>query len=335
VFGDPTMRDLSVPGRVVDPEIDAIMRRPDPGAAFATTINYSPLMVGVDFISTDNIGLESIIAEHVAFVESTPLQFNVGTGIAATMQWLAPDGVTVKAEIRYDNVAFGGGSAYGWSLNAVDRAAVIASPTVAPVGYPLAEMFLAAPAGSTGTASLAAAGSAGTASAQIALAANASYGDIDLGCFSGSYYARLFMRGAATQVNFFQVADTSSRFRFTTYADVPENSIDFIHGNLMFNDTTNWTLAGPGAAFNYFGIRAVAAAAEVGTAFAQGHHWRHVRADASGFTFVTPPSVTFSNILTTNANTIQMRALSPYGGQFSANAIATGVIECIQYVTVN
>lgn len=319
------------PGERVDPEADTILRMPDPGAAFPEFIYYSPQSVGVDFISTDNMALQSIIAEHVAFVESTPITFNVGSTVNATMEWRDGSGA-LKAEVRYDDTVFGVGF-FGWTLVAVDRVGLLATGDVATPAAPHGELQLVRGATSAYGAMTASAGIArGT---SFSVAADSGQAEFDITAADSVTGVGLTLSGAAvvTNISLWRVPDVTSRVRFDVWAGLPATSVDMIGGNVLFNTPLNGTCTAAGQNI-LGGVRAVATAATQ----AWGSHieWRHIRSNAAGTAFVTPASVTIGgSFVSTNAVTNQIRFLSSLGGIYTCNSIAAGVLDILVVITVN
>jgi hypothetical protein len=334
-FGQIPLRQPRTPGRhegvIVDPEADAILRRPDPGAAFPTTIYYAPNMIGVDFVSTDNINLESIIAEHVAFVESTPIQFNIDQALTtATMEWRDNTGF-LRAEIRFDNTIFG--PSYGMNISVFDRVALVASRDAHAITGPMS--YVALTGGSTSALAQLTASNLLVSSSSVvvnAIGSQAEFSAIMSNVPSG-VQARIYFAANITQVNTISVADVSSRVRFDVMAGAPAVSVDIIAGNVMFNTPTYGTCTAAGQ--NVLGgVRAVATAAT--QAWGSHLNWRHIRSDAAGVNFVTPVSVTIGgSFVSTNAVTNQVRFLNSLGGIYTCNSIAAGVLDILVVITVN
>lgn len=130
-------------------------------------------------------------------------------------------------------------------------------------------------------------------------------------------------------VNSIQIGDTSARLRIDMAGGL---SIDFIGSNLLFNQPASSSISA-GGHFIYLGVRIQAAAG--GTAHGSGYPWRHLQTNAGGTAYVNPVSFVFANINVVNVNTLQIRLATYYGGMFTGNSIAAGIVEYVGNVTVS
>lgn len=250
-----------------------------------------------------------------------------GAGVNPTLRWVDTSGV-VQAQIKYD-ASFLGVNA--WVAEAKTMAAIMAHDTigaaynVAPVAWVNVRSdsqsvhLYASAAGNSIVQTILNAGFAGGAQVtQILSAALATQAEFGLD-------------GNVGATNYLTVKDATARFRFSYDPAAHNAAVDYIGGNILFTNPVQSTIA-PLGHFLSCGHRDVAVAA--GQAFGNGLHWRHLTTNAGGTAYVTPTVATFTASVSTNANTLQIRFISYYGGMFTCNSIAAGIVEWYGFVTM-
>jgi hypothetical protein len=324
-FGEVTLRRPRTPGRLVDTNEGIVSyRRPDPGAAFPTDINFSPSMIGIDFVSTDNIELQTIIAEHVAWVESTPIDYKVDSagGLDATLRWL-DENADPYSQISVDG-SFGLFFESKFRVTMMAKDALL-SPTVE--AYVFLDTFVGP------NATVVAFDVVGDLYSAVNLWADStvSFG-AQLIAQSASREAQLMLGHTVGFINLLAVGDVTAKLRLGYGNLAGSGIVDYINGNLVFtgNKYTAHNGGGQGA---YVGHRANTQAA--GNAWGSQVNWRHVRSDSAG-TAVVPGSVTLGTpAVNVNADTPQVRFLQASGGMFTVNGTAAGVTDYHNSLVVN
>lgn len=326
-YGDTTFRQPAAigTGRVVNPD-DGItsFRRPDEGALFPDFINYSPSMIGVDFVSTDNIELQSVIAEHIAWVESTAVDFKVGSGINPTMRWLD------TAAAAYADVGYNATLA-AFTIESKDSL-LLWSPSTLGVVTGSYSYIQIVNNGAGGSPSVMIGSTTPAAFYTFNIAVGAGAAGLAYFCNYGGAISELQIFATGATLSYLSLPDTSCVFRVGFGSSAGSLPIDFRAGSLVFQLASGRTKTVAGAVM-MVGFRLNATGA-----FAHGYGvtYPHQRSDTAG-NLVTPGSVTFSGapILNTNANTPQFRGITSLGASFTINATAAGIVDYENTVTIN